>query len=105
MATKTYTISRQKHAHGFELYWNHCKNTMSAMESGEVPMDADRHFKIDTMLSSPLFNEIMDEVYGGSDYRALHLSGPAFGLMKKIISWARGSRLTAYVQAHPERSF
>lgn len=40
---KSYPFSLQKHAHSIELYYNHVKNTLADMESGEIPMDAARY--------------------------------------------------------------
>ena len=53
---KTYPFSIQKNAHSIEFYYNHIKNTLADMESGEIPMDRARYDRLADFLDRELLD-------------------------------------------------
>ena len=95
---KTYPFSIQKNAHSIEYYYNHVKNTLSDMESGEIPMDAARYDRLDDFMERelmPLYTAMFDSLDG----RLVYLTGPQIALANKIVKWASEQRAAHLIAA------
>ena len=95
---KTYPFSIQKNAHSIELYYNHIKNTLSDMESGEVPMDRARYDFLADFLDRELL-PLYTSMFDSRDGRLVYLTGPQIGLAKKIVAWASERRAVSLIAA------
>ena len=95
---KTYPFSVQKHAHSIEFYYNRVKNTMTDMESGEIPMDAARYSYLADFLERELL-PLYTAMFDSRDGRLVYLTGPQLGLAKKIIAWASEQRAASLISA------
>lgn len=95
---KTYPFSVAKHAHDIEYYHNHLFNTLSDMESGEIPMDAARYDKIHDMYYGPLM-ELYEMMFTSRDGRIVYLTGPQLALAKRIVFWASESRAQHVIES------
>lgn len=96
---KKYPFSTAKHAHDIEFYRNRLFNTMYAMESGEIPMDAKRYDRIHDMYYGEL-EELYNAVcYNTRDGRISYLTGKQIGLAKKIVFWASEQRANSLIEA------
>lgn len=93
--TKTYYFSCTKHAHDIEFYRNRLKNIMYAMESGEMPMDAERYDRIHDFYYGPL-EDLSDAIYGSGP--VAKLTGKQIGLAKKIVVWASEERANTCIK-------
>ena len=93
---KTYPFSLPKHAHDIEFYHNRVFNTMSDMESGEIPMDTARYNELYDLYYGPLA-ELMDVIYGSRSPVA-QLTGPQIGLAKEIVAWAHETRSASCIE-------
>lgn len=94
---KTYPFSLG-HAHSIEFYYNHVKNTLADMESGEIPMDAERYDRLSDFLEEQL-RPLYVEMFNSRDGRLVYLTGPQIGLAKKIVAWARDRRAACMIAA------
>ncbi len=95
---KTYPFSTAKHAHDIEFYRNRLFNTMADMESGEIPMDAERYDRIHDMYYGAL-EELYDAVcYNTRDGRISYLTGPQIALAKRIVAWASETRANTCIE-------
>lgn len=95
---KTYPFSVQKHAHSIELYHNHLFNTMTAMESGEIPMDSVRYDKIHDLYYGELM-QLYEAMFNSRDGRVVYLTGKQIELAKKIVVWASERRANSLIKA------
>ena len=95
---KTYPFSLQKHAHSIEFYYNHVKNTLADMESGEIPMDAARYNRLVGFLDSEL-RPLYTAMFDSRDGRVVYLTGAQIGLAKKIVAWASERRAASLISA------
>lgn len=91
MSSKLYPFSVRKHAHDIEYYHNHLYNVMRGMESGEIPMDADRYDRISDMYYGEL-QELYAMMFNSRDGYTVLLTGKQIGLAKQIVLWASDSR-------------
>ena len=89
---KTYYFSTAKHAHDIEFYRNRLKNTLSAMENGEIPMDCDRYDRIYDFLNGELEDLYNAVCFGTNDGITCQLTGRQISLAKKIVFWASEQR-------------
>lgn len=95
---KTYPFSVQKNANSIELYYNHVKNTMSDMESGEIPMDSARYDRLADFLDRELL-PLYTAMFDSRDGRLVYLTGQQIGLAKKIVAWASERRAGSMIAA------
>lgn len=95
---KRYPFSVQKHAHDIEFYYNHVRNTMQAMESGEIPMDYIRYDRLADFLDREL-RPLYYAMFDSRDGRFVYLTGPQIGLAKKIVFWASSQRADSLIAA------
>ena len=99
MAEKKYPFSTRKHAHDIEFYRNRLYNIMADMESGEIPMDANRYDKIYDFYHGEL-EELYDAVcYNTRDGIVSYLTGKQIALAKKIVLWASETRANSCIEA------
>lgn len=95
---KLYPFSVRKHAHSIEFYYNHVKNALYAMESGETAMDGARYDRLSDFLVeelTPLYNAM----FNSRDGRVVYLTGREIGLAREIVSWASERRAESIVRA------
>lgn len=95
---KLYHFSLVKHAHDIEFYHNRLFNTMSDMESGEIPYDKERYDRIYDMYYGELRElqyAMMNSRDGG---RTCLLTGKQYGLAQKIVVWATETRVAKCIE-------
>ena len=97
--TKLYPFSRRNHAHDIEFYRNRIKNVLYAMDSGDIPYDARRYNRLETMLNGPLEDLYNAMYFNSSDGIVCYLTGSQIALAKRIIVWAHEQRAAACVEA------
>lgn len=95
---KLYPFSVQKHAHSVELYYNHVKNTLADMESGEIPMNRARYDQLAGFLDEKL-RPLYTSMFDSRDGRLVYLTGEQIGLAKKIVAWASERRAASLIRA------
>ena len=93
---KFYPFS-MKHAHSVEYYYNHVKNVMYDMESGEIPMDAARYDRLASFFESKLL-PLYTAMFDSRDGRVTYLTGEQIALAKKIVAWASERRAANLVE-------
>lgn len=71
---KTYPFSLG-YAHSIEFYYNHVKNTLSDMESGEIPMNVERYDQLSDFLEEKLL-PLYEAMFDSRDGRLVYLTGP-----------------------------
>lgn len=96
---KMYPFSTRKHAHDIEFYRNRLHNIMYSMESGEIPMDAE---KFDKMYE--FYNGELEELYNAvcfntRDGIVSYLTGKQIALAKKIVFWASEERASKCIES------
>ena len=95
---KKYPFSIQKHAHDIEFYRNRLYNTMCDMESGEIPMDAERFDRIYDFYHNEL-EELYCAMFDSRDGRIVYLTGKQIGLAKRIVFWASEQRAKSCIES------
>lgn len=93
---KKYPFSVQKHAHSIEFFYNHIKNTLNDVESGEIMMDAVRYNKLYDFLHQQVL-PLYEEMFNSRDGRIVYLTGAQIGLAKKIVIWASDKRAASLI--------
>lgn len=94
---KTYPFSVQKHAHDIEFYRNRLLNTMSDMESGEIPMDAEKYDQMYDFCHGEL-EELYEAMFDSRDGKVVYLSGKQIALAKEIVAWASNTRAGSLIK-------
>lgn len=94
---KLYPFSIQKNAHSVEYYYNHVKNTMYDMESGEIPMDSARYDRLSNFLESKLL-PLYTAMFNSRDGKVTYLTGEQIALAKKIVAWASEQRANHLIE-------
>lgn len=93
---KFYPFS-MKNAHSIEYYYNHVKNTMYNMESGEIPMDSVRYNRLSGFLENKLL-PLYTAMFDSRDGKVVYLTGEQITLAKKIVAWASEQRAVHLIE-------
>lgn len=95
---KKYPFSVAKNAHSVEYYYNHVRNIMYDVESGDVHMESAEYNKLYDFFNDELL-PLYEEMFNSRDGRVVYLTGKQLGLAKMIVAWASEQRASSLIKA------